>query len=242
MLDAISELMEILDFRFGDRRGRYITSVQLTELASDIISSYVCPPSFLTGAYFLAFATDYPNYLFESLKHSYHPPIDSRLTGMVQVLDTNGLFEVDKDLQELSMDIGKFLMRKNIVTLSARSQRTLKKYNVFASSFAEELIDLLSQFKLKVLNGDEWAMVSDALIAKDLDNLSPVQLTCLSWMKRFGATKSDSYLNARAYFQKRKLEPKMFESNIKLMYNYYRMNLTKRIKKVGLYDICVDSN
>ena len=73
-------------------------------------------------------------------------------------------------------------------------------------------------------------------------DLTPIQLVCVSWLKRIRTIKGDSNLVLNDYFLKRRTESKTFENNIRLMYDYYKEKINKNIHRIGPYDICVNIN
>jgi hypothetical protein len=242
LTDGINRLTEILGFDFSDRAGRYYCGLQVSELTSDIIASYVCPPSFLTGAFFLNFSCETPKGLKEDLKEAEHPPIDSRLSAMGIVLQKNGVLSADQNVKTLVKNIQSFIRRNDTIVLSSESQSLIRKYNQFAKLHTEIILSILPSFGLRPIDGVEWRQVSDALNKGFLDGLSPVQLLCASWLKRIKVTNGDVGLTVEDYFKKRKNETKTFENNIRLMYDYYRDKINRNIVQRDLYDICVNVN
>jgi hypothetical protein len=240
MLDCVSRLMEVLEYEFYDQEGRKTASLQMSELASDIISAYVCPTSYLTGAYCLDFPNDQQFQLTNRIRYSHHPPTDSRLSAMRTVLEINGILQADPNYCKSVRGITEFLNLKNLVSVSMESNNLLKSYSEFAETCAHEFLNLIPQIGFKAIDGTQWNLIGDT--SGNGGSLTPVQLICLTWMKRLKTTSRDGGLTSHDYIEKRRTEPKIFEEVISLMYKYYQDEMCKKATSGDLYDICIGSN
>ncbi len=240
MLDCVSLLMEVLGYEFHDREGRKIASLQMSELPSDIISAYICPPSYFTGAYCLDLPNDTQFHLANRIRYSHHPPTDSRLLAMRAILDENGILEADPNFRKSARGVSEFFHLKNLVSVLPESNSLLESYNEFVEECASQFLNLMPQIGFKGIDGNQWNSIGDSSAGGEL--LSPVQLICLAWMKRLKTTSRDGGLSIQDYVGKRRTEPKIFEEIISSMYNYYRTEMCTKITLGELYDLCISIN
>lgn len=224
MLDGISRLLEILEYRFDDVFGREIASLQVIELTCDIVAAYSCPASFLSAVSILSAPFEEENAegaLKKIVKEVAHPPSDARIAAMRRVLEKTGILETDRDIYKLSEAVTNFYARKNFALLSGSSSAFLRDYNEFAEIYCERIMDLLPQVGVSSFDGNKWSVIQDAFQNPRDVELSPVQLICLDWVKRIRITRNDGYLRMRNFFNRRRAEPKIYENMVNSMYDYY---------------------
>lgn len=214
--------------------------VQIHELASDIISSYVCPPSFLSAAINLAIPVDEPNSapLYQQYPNYSHPPLDSRIAAMEYVLKKNRIPNVITQVGEFINGINEFLERKNMALPSQTSYELLVEYNDFARRFSRKLVSLFPSMSVKPFKASHWRKCRDYFFGKEKD-LSPTEYLCVDWIKRLHQTKGDSNLSLQKYFEKRIGEPKIFEHMIYNLFKCYE-NMTEKIMEHGRFDVRID--
>jgi hypothetical protein len=240
MVGGATGIMDILRIGNNDLLGQEIAKVQMAEIASDAIAACICPPSYLTGAYYIDMMVDRGFSIKETAEHSTHPPTDARLLCMQEVLKRNGVLNADSRFKLLSGQITKVLKHKNGILVSLESDKTLRAYNKLALDFVEDLFAMLGQLNIKSMSGDRWAAIANGDIEEN--KLTPIDLVCLTWIKRMNVTRGDGNLPMNAYYQKRRFETKIFEVVIKLMYEYYRETICANIQSSGIYDVCIRIN
>jgi len=245
MIDKMARLLEILHYEFEDLEGRFLASIQLIELTCDVIAVYICPVFFLSFANILSFPFEEEEAngaLIEVFREAHHPPSDSRITLMREVLEQTGILEADKQVENYADSVISFFSRKNLALLSDSSFEFVQLYNEFAKTYSQEIIPLLSQAGLRPFDGNEWNIVFGTFTNPDENQLSPIQLICLDWIKRIQMTKNDGYLAMRDFFNKRKTEPKIFEQMVDSMYNYYEKEIVQNVRRVDRFDLRIDIN
>jgi hypothetical protein len=243
MLDGISRLLEILDYRFDDPDGREVASLQVTELTCDAVAAYSCPASVLSASAILSFPFEEENAdgaLKEAFRELGHPPSDARIMLMKKVLEETGVLKADNDMVNLLNSVTTFFARKNFALLSTSSHEFIMEYNEFAEIYARKIIDLLPGIGVRLFNGDQWNFLCDVFRNPRGIQLSPVQLICMDWIKRMSITRSDGYLGIREFFNKRRTETKIYEQIVNSMYDYYENRIVRNIEEVRPYDLCVN--
>jgi len=161
---------------------------------------------------------------------------------MREVLEQTGILEADKQVENYADSVISFFSRKNLALLSDSSFEFVQLYNEFAKTYSQEIIPLLSQAGLRPFDGNEWNIVFGTFTNPDENQLSPIQLICLDWIKRIQMTKNDGYLAMRDFFNKRKTEPKIFEQMVDSMYNYYEKEIVQNVRRVDRFDLRIDIN
>lgn len=216
-------------------------SFQIAELTSDIISAYICPPSFLVGleCNSMVLPLETQRGLVVDYRFRYtHPPSDVRLYAMERVLELQGLLDCDESLQEISGNAKVFLTRKNL-TLGPDSSSFVEDYCDFAGEYAELVLDDLSQMGVQGFNCNNWKESVKLLTDPDLESPSPVHTLASVWLKRLNKTKREGGLDFMAFCRNRQSETKTFEFAVKQMYKYYESRIVPRLR-VRPYDIWID--
>jgi len=247
MIDKMRRLLEILHYRPEDIEGLYPAFMQMSELTSDVIATYVCPAAFLSAATILGFPMEEEEAqgaLIDVFREAYHPPSDARMVLMKEVLDQTGILEADKYMKSYADSVITFFARKNLL-LGDSSFEFIQDYNEFAEMYSQEIIALLPQVGLRPFDGNEWNIVLEAFenpnrARANENELSPIQLICLDWIKRIQMTKNNGCLTMRDFCEKRKAEPKIFEQMVDSMYKYYEKEIVQNIRKGDRFDLRID--
>jgi len=217
-----------------------LINAQISELTSDIISCYVCPPSYLSAAINLAIPVDVPNSppLHQVYPRHTHPPLDPRLAAMEVVLDSTGILDASGLVKKMVEGVNSFLSRKNLALPNADSYQLISNYIEFAIRYAQRILPLLHQIGLNAFDGDQWNTCVDSFFNQQYD-LSPTQFLCVDWVKRLRQIKNDCTLSLQDFFGERKREPKIFEHMVHNLYNCYE-DMVKQIREEGIFDIRFD--
>lgn len=229
-----SEMEELLGYAPKDPNAREHALNQLHELSSDILATYVCPTSFASAASLIPIPFEAKNAakgaLANFVKYTDHPPLDSRLVLMKNVLEATGGLRCDPDFSGYIEEIMMFMETKNMFGLSEESYQFIEKYNEFAITFSNEIIDTLPSMGVKPFNGLEWKTVLNGISTANWDNLSPVQLLTLAWLKRIKTIKAEGSVLIRDYLEHRHREKKTFELVVNSMHKYFEREIISKME------------
>jgi hypothetical protein len=244
MLDGVSRLLEILEYRFDSPEGREIASLQLTELTCDVIAAYACPASVLSACAILSLPfeeEDAEGALKEAFKELSHPPSDVRIALMRKVLEKTGILEADSNIVNFLDGVAAFMAGKNFSLLTPSSHEFINEYSEFAKNYSQEVVDLLPEVGVHAFKKDNWSVVRDAFEHPSETKLSPIELICLDWIKRMKTTKNDGHLSLQDFFRKRKNETKIYEQMVNSMYDYYERSIAMKTREVRPFDIRINT-
>ena len=207
---------------------------QLIELAADAISAYVCPPAFLSAASLLGIpfesAGSSNGALARFFKYSDHPPFDTRLLLMKNVLHLTDGLNQNQLFAEHANRVVTFIGRKNLVGLTPISFEFLEDYEDLCKDFCWDVIRSLPALGIKKFERSDWASVRDAIIKQDYTPLSPVQLLMVGWLKRLTTVRNPNSSNLQKYLALRLHEEKAFETIVHLMHKYYETQLIAKME------------
>jgi hypothetical protein len=234
VLRNIDILKTILGFRLGEVAGDNPAINQLVELVSDAVSAYVCPTAFLSAASLIGIpfeSVDATNgALARFFKTTGHPPLDSRLALMNNVLRiTDGLSQ-NRTFREQTESVMVFMEQKNLFGLTPVSYDFIEKYNDFANGFSREIVRVLPRLGVIKFGENEWSAVRDAFVKQDYAPLSPVQLLMVAWLKRLITVKNENILSLQEYLDIRLNEEKAFETVVDLMHKYYEKEIIGKME------------
>ena len=180
ILGTVEDLERLLGFRPSEFGVYDSATNQLIELAADAISAYVCPPAFLSAASLLGIpfesAGSSNGALARFFKYSDHPPFDTRLLLMKNVLHLTDGLNQNQLFAEHANRVVTFIGRKNLVGLTPISFEFLEDYEDLCKDFCWDVIRSLPALGIKKFERSDWASVRDAIIKQDYTPLSPVQL------------------------------------------------------------------
>lgn len=245
MIEEMPHLLDVLHYELNDSDGQFFAFMQLIELTSDVIATYICPVCFLSGATILSLPSEderSEGAIIGAIREAHHPPSDARIVLMKEVLEQTGVLEADKQIRKIAESSIMFFARKNLALLSDSSYGFIQDYNEIAETYSQKILDLLPQLGLRPFGGDEWNVVREAFKNPNENQLSPIQNICLDWIKRIRMTKNDGYLVIRDFFNKRIAEPKIFEQMVNSMYIYYENEIIKNIKEVDTFDLWIGTS
>jgi len=234
-IEEADELTNLLGYTDEERDWGIETATdQIVELISDAVSVYVCPTSFISAATFIGIPFESPlatnGELADHFRYAEHPPLDSRLTLMQNILKFTKVLSVDIDFEEYTQFIRAFLEQKNIFGLTDKSYKFIEKYNDFAYRLSKKIFKILKNLNIKVFNEKEFKKVQHEFFNPNSYDLSPVQLLTLAWIKRLKCIKNDGLLEIHDYFDKRLKERKMFEHVINSMHKYYETEIVAKLE------------
>lgn len=244
MKDARRQLMELYDYSEQELGGgAESTGIQVAELTSDIISVYVCPPAFLTAAMIIKIPSELrPNALIDRLRFSTHPPTDARIEAMKTVLERTQIISNNEDIQKVVDSVSSFFLRKNMSMLSNQSRSLIIRLNDFARRYVQKILRILPQIGVCPFTVEDLNSTKEAFYDFKNNDLSPIQLITFAWIKRLKVIKGDGQLYLRDYFRLRKIEPKLFDQIVDLLYKYYEEQIIPNTRGVDSYDLCLDFN
>lgn len=240
MKDGIDDLYSLLKYKKQQKSyGEKITGIQISELTSDIISTYVCPPAFFTAATIIHIPTEpAPDSILQNLQGLSHPNTDMRLAAMDTVLEINGIKEgkAGSSIKQAATGIQSFYIRKNMSLLSTQSFANINKLNNFARSYARKVLPILPDIGVKGFTSADLQVVAESVgnPSFKIDDFTPIQLLIFAWLKRINTTEKDDCLPMERFCEHRRFESKTFELVVDLMYKYYEEHMVAEIKGADL--------
>ncbi|MCW4018468.1 MAG: hypothetical protein NWF00_07310 [Candidatus Bathyarchaeota archaeon] len=225
ILSQVAELEGVLNFQASEIGVLNSATNQLIELASDALSVYVCPTAFLSAASLLYIPYEQSEAsdgaLARYFKTFSHPPIDSRLALMLNVLKYSGSLAQNKLFSEHGRRVMNFLGQRNLLGLTPTSADFIEDYERFVKIFSHEIVKIFPTLGINKFGENEWSSVRDAFLKQDYCPLSPVQLLTVAWLKRLTQIENSGLSTIGNYLDSRIHEEKAFEALVTLMHNYY---------------------
>lgn len=234
MLDGQDWMIETLGL------DPYNAALQIAELSCDIIATYVCPTALISALE--------NNSLYIPLEstaglsnvirfQASHPPTDSRLSAMEEVLEREGMIACDPILEDICRTGQIFFSMKNL-TISSISFDFIEQYNDFARMYAGRALHVLPLLEIQSFCCPDWQNARQSFDDPDMDPQSPIHLLALVWLKRLHAASKDGQTGARHFFSNRTNETKTFEYVVDQIYKYYEKEIIPKLK-VKPYDVRV---